>query len=122
MAAIPVTILNASVQGAGGNITGATITGDLGITGLEVGGGPVFPPPTVDPGPVPPGPPGRPTFPIWGPPGMELPDVPGYPPVAGHPLPPPGTDASKPPLWIPAWVPGYGWIVIPGFPVPTPSK
>jgi hypothetical protein len=122
MAAVPITINNANVTGQGGSITGATITGDISITGLEVGGGPVFPPEVTPPEPG--SPPGTPTFPIWGPPGMNLPDVPGYPPVAGHPLPtPPPPTGGNPPggMWIPAWVPGIGWIVIPGFPVPTPS-
>jgi hypothetical protein len=111
MAAIPVTISNAVVDEAN-----ATITGDLSLTGLEVGGGPM---------PGGPGkPPGAPTFPIWGPPGMELPPVPGYPPVAGHPLPPTPTppDPTKPPAFLPIWHPDYGWIVVPVFPVPTPSK
>ena len=112
MAAIPVTISNAVVDQAN-----STITGDLSITGLSVGGGPM-------PG-GPGGPPGAPTFPIWGPPGIDLPPIPGYPPVAGHPLPPvptPPPDATKPPAFLPIWHPDYGWIVIPVFPVPTPSK
>jgi hypothetical protein len=116
MAAIPITITDAKVDEAS-----ATITGNLSLTGLSVGGGPIYPPEVSPPDPG--KPPGVPTFPIWGPPGMELPDVPGYPPVAGHPLPPAGTPIPpKPPLWIPAWIPGIGWVVIPGFPHPTPSK
>jgi hypothetical protein len=96
--------------------------GQLSITGLGVGGGPVIPP---DAPPVPPGQPGSPTFPIWGPPGIDFPDVPGYPPVAGHPLPPipdPPPDMEKPPLFVPIWHPDFGWIVLPAFPIPTPSK
>jgi len=93
------------------------IVGNAWDPSLEIGGGPVYPPagggepplgiwgPT-DPRPTPPiywpgypnwptqppggggGQPGVPTFPIWGPPGSNFPDKPGYPPVAGHPLPP----------------------------------
>ncbi len=44
------------------------------------------------------GPPGSPQFPIWGPPGIDWPDKPGYPPSAGHPLPPlPDTPPVQPP-------------------------
>jgi hypothetical protein len=92
--------------------------GDASLTGLSVGGGPVYPslPPVM------PGPPGFPTFPIWGPPGIELPPRPGYPPVAGHPLPPvpdlppgfpnPPPEGSKPPPqsgWGWAYDPNTGW-------------
>jgi hypothetical protein len=116
MAAIPITITDAKVDE-----TNATITGNLSLTGLSVGGGPVYPPET---GPTPPGGPPHPVFPIWGPPGMELPDVPGYPPtVGGGPIMPPTAPIPpKPPVWIPVFVPGYGWIAVPGFPHPTPSK
>ena len=55
---------------------------------------------------------------------------PDLPPTDAHPehpivLPPEVNptppDASKPPLWIPVWVPGYGWIAVPAFPHPAPS-
>ena len=119
MAAIPVTIANATLTNADGSTSQVqTIQGDLSITGLSVGGGPVLPPDQ------PPSQGGSPVFPIWGPPGMELPDVPGYPPVAGNPFPKPQPppDATKPPLFVPVWHPDLGWIVIPAFPVPTPSR
>ena len=95
--------------------------GQLSITGLGVGGGPIPPPDTPV---IPPVDPGSPAFPIWGPPGIDLPPVPGYPPVAGHPLPEPipPPDTSKPPLYVPIWHPDYGWIVVPTYPIPTPSS
>jgi hypothetical protein len=88
--------------------------------------------PIVPPGGYPPegGPPGVPTFPIWGPPGVELPPGSGYPPVAGHPLPPPGEGEKPPepiPNWAaqPVWTPTTGWTVVlvptGDQPIPTPS-
>lgn len=65
----------------------------------------VLPPPGQQP-------PGVPTFPIWGPPGTVFPPKPGYPPVAGHPLPP-----QYPPV-----DPGYGYPehpVDPGYGIPS---
>jgi hypothetical protein len=73
--------------------------------------------PIVPPGGYPPEggqPPGVPTFPIWGPPGVELPPGSGYPPVAGHPL-PPGEEKPEPiPNWEaqPVWTPTTGWTVV----------
>ena len=97
----------------------ATIVGYAWITGLGVD----VSPPDQQPPSLPPG---KPTFPIWGPPGIELPPVPGYPPVAGHPLPtppdPPVIPPSQPPMFLPVWHPDYGWIMVPTFPLPTPSK
>lgn len=127
MGSVPVTIdgvLMPKMRSAGDQPKPAVFYGQLSITGLGVGGGPVIPPGAPE---VPPAQPGAPTFPIWGPPGMELPDVPGYPPVAGHPLPTPPVidpppDTSKPPLFIPIWHPDYGWLVVATFPIPTPSK
>jgi len=124
MGTVPVTIdgvLLPKMRSTGDKPQAVVLTGQLNITGLSVGGGPVQPPP---PG-VPPSVPGSPTFPIWGPPGIDLPPIPGYPPVAGHPLPPipdPPPDASKPPLFVPIWHPDFGWIMLPAFPIPTPSK
>lgn len=115
MSAIPVTINDVQITHADGTVeTGATVTGSMVATGLVVDNEP----------PAPGGPPGQPTFPIWGPPGMELPDVPGYPPVVGGGpiIPPDQPIPPSPPLWIPAFIPGFGWIAIPGFPHPTPSK
>jgi hypothetical protein len=132
MAAVSVTINNANITGEGGEIKDGTITGELSLTGLGVGGGPIIPEPPVKP-------PGKPTFPIWGPPGMELPPGTGYPPVAGHPLPPEGS--GQPPGggggggepgpidgWEAKiiWSEETGWavIIVPaeGTPVPTPSR
>jgi len=127
------------------------LMGKASIMGLSVGGGPIVPPeegggpvypvqplppypahPIVlppDPPPVEGQPPGQPTFPIWGPPGVELPPGSGYPPVAGHPLPPTGTEPPKPidnweakAFWTPAT--GWGVVIVPvgGQPIPTPSK
>ena len=110
MGTVPVTIdgvLLPKMRSAGDKPQAVVLTGQLNITGLSVGGGPVQPPP---PG-VPPSVPGSPTFPIWGPPGIDLPPIPDPPP-----------DASKPPLFVPIWHPDFGWIMLPAFPIPTPSK
>jgi hypothetical protein len=84
----------------------ATIVGYAWITGLGVD----VSPPDQQPPSLPPG---KPTFPIWGPPGIELPPVPGYPPVASHPLPEPPPDLpTNPPDdngWIKPPPPGGGW-------------
>jgi hypothetical protein len=156
MAAIPVTIVG-TITHADGSVEGVKLEGSASLTGLGVGGGPVQPPlgiwppgsgidlPThpIAPGGPPPGiwpspgvpthpiapggPPPKPTFPIWGPPGISLPPGSGYPPVAGHPLPP---DQAKPePIagWEAktAWTPETGWVVVivpkEGTEVPTPS-
>ena len=89
------------------------------IVGLEVGGGPVYPPDQGGGGGG-----EHPAFPIWGPPGSNFPGGPGYPPVAGHPLPEPPqqppegpADESgfiKPPVeGQPSWAYhsdfGWGW-------------
>jgi hypothetical protein len=79
------------------------------------------PPPEVWPGPgipthpivIPPGgspPPGHPAFPIWGGPGIEFPDVPGYPPVAGQPLPPEAPAGSREVTLVWVYRPGVGWV------------
>jgi hypothetical protein len=122
MGAVPVTINNATITNADGSSSQVqTIKGDLTITGLEVGGGPVYPPDQ------PPGPdkPPVPQFPIVLPPGTEPPPVPGYPPyVGGGPIIPPETPIPPdvPPVWIPAWIPGYGWVAVPAFPHPSPAR
>jgi hypothetical protein len=124
MGTIPVTIdgvLLPKARSASDKPKAVVLVGQLNITGLSVGGGPIEPPPPD----LPPPNPGAPTFPIWGPPGIDLPPVPGYPPVAGHPLPPlpdPPPDAAKPPAFVPIWHPDFGWIMIPAFPLPTPSR
>jgi len=123
MSAIPVTIRGTLTTKApkGGEVGGSgqqqcILCGVLNITGLAVGGGPVIPPEQL--------PPGKPVFPIWGPPGIELPDSPGFPPVATHPLPeppepfpePPAEGEGKPPPPDGGWGyhPDYGWGYFPG--------
>ena len=96
----------------------------------------VLPPPGTPAHPIvlppePPTSPGSPAFPIWGPPGVDFPDVPGYPPVAGHPL-PPIPPSTEPPQEIIGWeakifwteATGWGVVIVPkeGTAVPTPSK
>src|SRR5262245_20163398 len=97
------------------------VMGEANIVGLEVGGGPIYP---EGPG----SPPGVPTFPIWGPPGVDWPSGPGYPPSAQHPIviPPPPTEPPtepippgegiKPPPAGGGWgySPTYGWGYFPG--------
>src|SRR5215471_21529562 len=104
MASIPVTIKGTlTTKSTKGDVSESgqqdcLLVGRLHITGLAVGGGPIIP----DDKPLPPG---KPVFPIWGPPGIDLPDTPGFPPVATHPLPeppppfpePPPGDIAKPP-------------------------
>jgi hypothetical protein len=100
------------------------------MIGAELPEPPIEPP--VEPGPGP-GEPPHPAFPIWGPPGINFPGTPGYPPVAGHPLPipPEPVDPENPePVvgWEPkaAWTPTTGWIVVlvpdDDTLVPTPSS
>jgi hypothetical protein len=123
MSALPVTIVGTLTSKApkGGEVDESgqqqvILCGKLHITGLTVGGGPVVPPDQL--------PPGKPTFPIWGPPGTDFPDKPGYPPVATHPIvlpepPDPFPDAPegvKPPPADGGWGyhPDYGWGYFPG--------
>jgi hypothetical protein len=153
MSAVNVTIVgNLSKMGAGSSndVEGPVmIIGQATLTGLEVGGGPMepgFPAHPIAPGggphpshpiapgglwpahPIAPGgPPPKPTFPIWGPPGISLPPGSGYPPVAGHPL-PPGESKPEPIVgWEAkiAWTEETGWVVVvvpkEGTEVPTPS-
>jgi hypothetical protein len=120
MAALSVTI-QGTTTGPDGISVPVTIAGDLTITGLGVGGGPIIPPDVS-----PPDTDGAPQFPIVLPPGTPPfnPEAPGgYPPmIGGGPIvPDTPPDTSKPPMFIPIWLPGTGWIVVPGFPVPTPS-
>lgn len=117
MAVVPITI-NCIVypKDKSGDPYPATIVGNAWLSGLEAGQ--PLPPAGTEP-PVEPGFPGHPMFPIWGPPGMQLPGGPGYPPVAGQPLPTPEpppeipttpSDPKPPPAnggW--GWSPTYGW-------------
>jgi hypothetical protein len=120
MASIKVNI-NGTMTGPDGVAVPATMEGDLTIVGLGVGGGPIIPPDVAPPSG------GSPEFPIVLPPGTPPfnPSAPGgYPPmIGGGPIvPDTPPDTSKPPAFIPIWTPDTGWVVIPTFPVPTPSK
>jgi hypothetical protein len=125
MAAVPIQIDGVLWDQAWKKASKVTLIGQASIIGLSVGGGPIYPPDQPPSG----GPPGEPIHPIWGPPGIEFPPgAPGYPPVAGHPLPPippeppidtvpvpPGTVIKPPPAdggW--GWVAPYGWGFFPG--------
>jgi hypothetical protein len=119
MASVPVIISGVLWDHAWKRGSAVTLVGDASIQGLGVGGGPIMPPDSGGVG----GPPGVPTFPIWGPPGIDLPPGPGYPPVAGHPLPippmpptppDPGTPKPPPPDGGWGWHPEYGWGYFPG--------
>ena len=118
MAAIPVTIRGTLKDIDSGNEEEVELQGELTLTGLTVGGGPIIPEAGT--------PPGEPQFPIVLPPGTPpfYPEAPGgYPPmIGGGPIDPPPNIPEKPPAFIPIWLPDYGWIVVPAFPVPTPSK
>jgi hypothetical protein len=121
MASINVTIVG-TTTGPDGVSVPVTLVGDLTISGLSVGGGPIIPPDVAPPQP------GAPAFPIVLPPGTPPfnPEAPGgYPPmIGGGPIvpPTPPVDTTKPPAFVPIWLPGAGWIMIPAFPLPTPSK
>jgi len=122
MAEVPVTLNGVLYDLYGRTTERVVFIGQGSLTGLGVGGGPVYPSrPPGQPGwgPEPPphpehpivmpppggggggGQPGAPTFPIWGPPGSNFPDKPGYPPVAGHPLPEPPVPELPPDLPTP---------------------
>jgi hypothetical protein len=158
MAAVPIQIDGVLYDKLNKTQQTVVLMGKATIMGLSVGGGPIIPPDEVPPDSgnvpahpiVPPGgyptpghpivippdpppvegqPPGKPTFPIWGPPGIELPPGSGYPPVAGHPLPTPPDQPAKPILGWEAkvfWTPATGWgvVIVPKDDtlVPTPSK
>jgi len=117
MAAVEVTINGVLFDKLSRTMQNVVLFGEATLTGLSVGGGPM-PPGSGGGG----GQPGVPTFPIWGPPGSNFPDRPGYPPVAGHPLPEPpqqppeNPSEPKPPPpgggW--GWHPEYGWGYFPG--------
>jgi hypothetical protein len=64
----------------------------------------------------------HPEHPIVIPPEVP-PDVHPEHPIVLPPETTPPEGGEKPPaLWMPLWVPGYGWIAVPCFPHPTPSK
>src|SRR5215471_6994836 len=109
MSAIPITIRGTLTTKApkGGDPSESgqqqcLLVGLLHITGLTVGGGPIVPPDEI--------PPGEPVFPIWGPPGIDFPDLPA-------PFPDPPADGGvKPPPPDGGWGyhPDYGWGYFPG--------
>jgi hypothetical protein len=146
-----ITINNANIEGQGGSITNATITGDATLTA-----------PPVEPGEPPPVDPGygidedtgwlRPSHPILLPPTSNNPDVifiltfcpnpppphwewiafmPGSPPERPHPAPTPPPEGEipttpggiKPPPADGGWGywPGYGWVYYPGPGAPSPK-
>lgn len=117
MSAAEVVISGLLYVGKSGQGQPVTLVGIAGLSGLEVGGGPIIGQPPAG------GPPGSPTFPIWGPPGFNPPG-PGYPPGIGGgpvipPIPPePPTNPSEPKPPPPeggwGWHPEYGWGYFPG--------
>jgi hypothetical protein len=120
MAAIPITIVGIETRddGSSGNVT---IIGMASITGVGVGGGPIIPPPSQPPSGA------HPEHPIWGPPGINFPDKPGYPPTVGGgpilptpPLPPEVTQPQPgdPPVLMPPPAGSGGWPVHPMTPPP----
>jgi hypothetical protein len=100
MAAVEVTITGMLYDRLARTTQNVVLIGEASLTGVGVGGGPILPP-QQPPG----GSSGHPEHPIWGPPGISLPPGPGFPPVAGHPLPiPPGVEVpppGSPPVIIP---------------------
>ena len=133
MAAVPVTISGVVFpkgKSADDKPIPCTIVGYAWVTGLGVGGGPVFPA-TPPPGgggehpahpivlPPPAGGPPLPAHPIVIPEPPELPDL-TPPPGTGDP---PGSIAKPPPPeggW--GWSPEYGWGYFPGTGGPGPKR
>ena len=135
MAAVEVTISGVLYDKLSRSTRPVVLIGEASLTGLEIGGGPVYPPPgganppgiwgPTDPrpgNPIPIYPGGTPNPPgIWGPtdprPGWGLPE----PPI-GFPEPPPG-DAAKPPPDDGGWgyFPEYGWGYFPKAGQPGPK-
>lgn len=116
MAAIDITISGVLYDKVNRTTNPVTIIGEASLTGLAPTHPIVIPPPQQPPSG------GQPIFPIWGPPGIELPPGAGYPPVASHPLPPMPSeppqppDQGKPPPPEGGWGyhPDYGWGYFPG--------
>jgi hypothetical protein len=125
MAAVQIKITNANVTGQGGNITGATITGEAQIENLGTwgGAGEPFPTPPIVIPPTPPVPPdlgiwpspGKPTHPIYYPPGIWGGGNEGFPtpPIVipeppTEPLPEPPTDR-----WHWTYDEDLGWVLVP---------
>ena len=128
MAAIDVSISGMLYDKLNRTTQSVLLIGEASLTGLGIGGGPLPGGPGGGGGG---GAPPHPAFPIWGPPGINFPDKPGYPPVVGGgpilppDLPPTLPDPDNRPIdWKTAWTPTTGWIVI-GIPTGdhvTPSK
>jgi hypothetical protein len=126
MAAVPVTFDGVLYDLYGRTTQRVIFIGQASLTGLGVGGGPIYPeaPPPGGGG----GPPGQPIHPIWGPPGFNPPG-PGMPPgIWGGPImPPPGGGGGGPPgrptfpIWGPPGIelpPGSGYPPVAGHPLP----
>lgn len=95
----------------------ATIVGYAWVTGLEVGGGPITPPPDLGTGNHPAHPIVLPGDPSWGDPHpahpIELPPVDVSPPDE-IPITPPDQGKPPPPEGGWGWHPVYGWGWFPG--------
>src|SRR5262245_61744213 len=64
----------------------------------------------------------QPPLSIWGPPGpWPTPPIANVPPFS-NPNPPGEGGGSAEPKFQPAWSPYYGWVMVPQFPLPTPSQ
>jgi hypothetical protein len=121
MAAVPVTFDGMLYDLFNRTTQRVVFIGDVSLTGLSVGGGPLPGGPGVPI--VPPGPGGMPIHPIWGPPGFNPPG-PGMPPgIWGGPIipdppppfPNPPPEGSKPPPasgWGWAYDPDIGWYLV----------
>lgn len=105
MAAVDVTISGVLFDKLNRTTQQVVLIGEATLTGLGIGGGPIYPPPGKPPGGLPPG--------IW--PGPGDPDFPGGP-RPSHPISLPGDpwwppDAPKPPQLPP---PGSPPVILPG--------
>jgi len=125
-----ITITNATVKGAGGNISGATITGTIEELGTWGGAGEPFPTPPIHLQPPlgiwgPPDPrPGNPIYlppplGIWGPTDPRPTPPIAWPPAPAEPQPEPPSDR-----WSWAYDDKLGWVLVPpgGGGKPQPPK
>jgi len=123
MAAVPITIVGtltgkATKEGDVSATEQVVIQGIASLTGLEVGGGPMpgGPPPQIWPSP------GKPTHPIYYPPGIwgggnePFPTPPIVIPKPPEPFPEPPPEGVKPPPADGGWgySPEHGWGYFPG--------
>lgn len=128
MAEVPITINGVVCDLYGRTISGPLkIVGSASITGLSVGGGPIYPSPPPDSG----GPGGdhiwgptdpRPTPPIANVPGIDNPNPPGW--GDGEPDQPPADGMVKPPPPGGGWAYSeeWGWGYYPGSSGPGPKR